>query len=135
MKTEEKTTTEAKPEEGVACGLVQHLVIFFCRNFQCRFGVHWRMKYDSGLKFGVCRAGTCTDCGYRTEGIKFSPFPKKKYATCGVVPKGTVMPTMGMTERAWWKCKKCGVVYEAWSFSPLHNCDTDCVNDYDLAGR
>lgn len=61
--------------------------------------------------------------------------PKKKFATGGLVPMDAVFPTMGMTERAWWKCKKCGVTFEAWSNPPLHKCTRYCLDDDDLAGR
>jgi hypothetical protein len=49
---------------------------------QCSRGIHWRMKYDSGMVNDMCSAGTCSDCGYRTEGVMWSrsPMPKCKPA-------------------------------------------------------
>jgi len=54
------------------------LLIFFRKYFYCRFGTHWRMKYDSGLPNDIGRAGTCTDCGYKAEEIKWPRMPKCK---------------------------------------------------------
>lgn len=49
--------------------IVDALVMFFRRNLFCRFDTHWGMQYDSGIANDIGRAGTCIDCGYRTEGI------------------------------------------------------------------
>ena len=50
---------------------------------QCNRGIHWRMKYDIG------RAGTCSDCGHRSEGIEMSKMPKMP----------DVKPPMSQTEK------------------------------------
>jgi len=56
--------------------MIDSVTKFIRKYLQCRlFDCHWRMKYDSGLPNDICRAGTCLDCGYRTEGIKWPKCP------------------------------------------------------------
>lgn len=61
--------------KGDASGFEQ-LVMFFRKLFCCSFDTHWNMKYDSGISNDICAAGTCLDCGYRTEGIEWPLMPK-----------------------------------------------------------
>ena len=49
--------------------MISKITKFIRKYTQCKFDTHWRMKYDSGLQMDIGRAGTCLDCGYRTEGI------------------------------------------------------------------
>ena len=51
----------------------------------CRRDVHYRMKYDSGMANDIGRAGTCMDCGYRTEGIDWPKPPPYKPAAVDVM--------------------------------------------------
>ena len=51
--------------------------MFFRKHFQCRFGVHWNMKYDSGKVNDIGHAGTCLDCGYRAEKIEWPTRPAR----------------------------------------------------------
>lgn len=46
-----------------------NLLRFLRRYLSCKFGAHWRVKYDSGLPNDIGRAGICTDCGYRIKEI------------------------------------------------------------------
>lgn len=46
----------------------------------CSRGIHCRMVYDSGLPNDIGCAGTCTDCGYRNEGIAWPKPPPYKTA-------------------------------------------------------
>jgi hypothetical protein len=50
----------------------------FRKLFQCNFGLHWRMKNDSGLLCDIAGAGTCSDCGYRKEAMVWPRSPTKK---------------------------------------------------------
>ena len=47
------------------------LLSFLRRWTHCNRGIHWRMKYDSGMANDIGRPGTCSDCGHSTEGIKW----------------------------------------------------------------
>lgn len=47
---------------------------------QCSRGIHWRMKYDSGLPNDIRSPGTCSDCSYRSEGVKCKPRSKVEEA-------------------------------------------------------
>ena len=51
---------------------MKYVAMFFRKHIQCRFGTHWNMKYDSGMSNDIGRAGTCLDCGYRDEGVKWT---------------------------------------------------------------
>jgi len=51
--------------------MLNDLLCFLRKHFQCRFGVHWRMKYEGGLVNDICRAGKCDDCGYEREEVKW----------------------------------------------------------------
>lgn len=44
---------------------------FVRKTTQCRRGMHWRMKYDSGTANDICSSGTCGDCGYRREEVEW----------------------------------------------------------------
>lgn len=59
--------TESEAANGCEASAVERIVMFFRRHVQCRFGTHWKMKYDSGLSNDIGRAGTCLDCGYRAK--------------------------------------------------------------------
>jgi hypothetical protein len=48
------------------------------KTFHCSRDIHWAMKYDSGLPNDLAGAGTCQDCGYRTEGVEWKPAPMPK---------------------------------------------------------
>lgn len=45
--------------------------------------------------------------------------PEHKFKNGGLVPDGYKPPKL---ERGWWKCLKCGAVYESWSKPPMHFC-------------
>lgn len=69
-------TNETKNENNPGVGgRLKRLVMFFRRHFQCRFGTHWNMKYNSDI-------GRCLDCGYRTEEIEYPKPPPYKPAKC-----------------------------------------------------
>ena len=47
----------------------------------------------------------------------------KKYKNGGIVPNSAILPIVSH-ERCWWKCKKCGGVYESWTIPPHTHCST-----------
>ena len=55
---------------------------FVRRHLQCRFDIHWGVKYDSGMTNDIGRGGTCMDCGYRFEEIKWPRMPEVKAPKC-----------------------------------------------------
>ena len=61
---------------------LQSFAKFIRRATQCSRDTHWRMKYDNREAIGIGSAGTCQDCGYRTEGIDWPrscpPMPEVK---------------------------------------------------------
>ena len=61
---------------------LQSFAKFIRRATQCSRDVHWRMKWDDDNVVISNFAGTCQDCGYRTEGIDWErscpPVPKVK---------------------------------------------------------
>ena len=64
--------------------IVGRLFKFIRHHSQCRFNAHWNVKYDSGMLNDVGRGGTCLDCGYRFEEIKWPrpPMPEVKSPKC-----------------------------------------------------
>lgn len=50
---------------------IRWLIKLIRKNFQCRFGTHWNVKYDSGLPNDIGRAGVCLDCNHKFEAIKW----------------------------------------------------------------
>ncbi len=52
---------------------------FLRRALYCSRDIHCRMKYDDGSMNNICSAGTCEDCGKRSEEVKWDgPIPKVK---------------------------------------------------------
>lgn len=82
---------------------VERIVMFFRRHLQCRFGVHWNMKYDNGMANDIGRGGTCLDCGYTKEKIKWPRCEScingydgtngNGYQPCGCDPDKQLNPT------------------------------------------
>ena len=64
--------------------------------FYCSRDVH-HMDYDSGLLMDIGNAGTCSDCGYRTEGVIWPRMPevKKPYGLPPIEPLPPKSRTLG----------------------------------------
>lgn len=57
---------------------INRIAKYVRRMTQCSQGICWRMKYDSGENFDIGSAGTCQDCGERTEAIEWPRMPDVK---------------------------------------------------------
>ncbi len=71
-------------------GYWSSLTKFLRRVFSCSRDVHWSMEYDNGATASanhpsaigsISCAGTCKDCGYRTEGVIWPTMPECKPPT------------------------------------------------------
>lgn len=55
----------------------------------------------------------------------------KKFASGGLVPPQEEM-TLVVFDRGWWKCKKCGAIYEDYTIPPIHH---TCFRKEDVSSQ